>query len=551
MRLRLVNADDMGAIFSEAKALCDADETLRKVLGDAYRVLISLLSKLAGQKPSDKEQMFTSSEWSHLEIVLLDTLPGLPKRYLESLLGELRGAIGRQDDAQILQISNALATDLIERGWSLASLHAWVSTEFLSSDARKGTFDGRLTTFATRVTREPEEFEVILNLSGSAELQTLGQFCGFTFSPAPPDVPDTQAAPRAVNLEKFLRTNKQRSFARTVVKAVDQFSAAHAAVEKIALCQDRLRFNFSPVPVNIWKSVLVTRISDMKKRLVPLVFGVPNPNQLVPMQTFLATSRRLDALLASNQVDDVSRTRIEAAARHCRLGADGRGYQDMLLSWWMGLETLTSPGEGKGIGARVFKNAVPIICHNYFKHQLHHLGAAVKAALESWPTEVCTLLAVPSDHAMSWRQLLQVMQHPTADASVRTSLSRNPWLDLQWAKMAALAAAPAKLRDHLIGHATRVRWHLMRLYRIRCCLVHGTPIAAALQLPAANLEFYLRELILVVIGAMQRAPQLTSVEQVYQRAQYAFERRSAILGEQNAGAGAVVVALESELTFGA
>lgn len=178
------------------------------------------------------------------------------------------------------------------------------------------------------------------------------------------------------------------------VKAVDQFSAAHAGLEKFATCMDRLRFNFARHSmIAAQDRVLVTRKGEQQRhRVVPIRFGVPNPEHHLDLEQFIESSRQLDELFHSGQIDGASRRRIEAATRHYRLGRDGRSYHDMLLNWWMGLETLTNAGDGRAVGPKVVNNAVPLIVHRYMQLQLTYLAKAVYAALGGGtPPEVLTV----------------------------------------------------------------------------------------------------------------------------------------------------------------
>lgn len=543
IELKIANAEDFGVILNEAKLLCEGDAIVQKMLGGNYAILHDLLGKLPGKYDS-KEALFASKEWARLGFVLEDVLPILDKGYVNDGFVLLTDAIAANSPQSILGLTGLLATDLAQRGWSLASLHAWIETIFLTG---RVNFSTAYQQFVDRLRHPPEDFEIVLNLSGSKDLQTLGDFCGFRFSADAPVV--SEGVIRTSSLEKFLRTNAHRSFATTTVAAVDQLSAGHAGLEKFGFCQDRLRYNLCPLPLSVGRHVLVTRLSDRKQKLVPLVFGVPNPEHIVPLNAFLAANRSLDQLLVQGRVDDTSRMRIQAAARHYRLGRDGRAYHDMLLSWWMGLETLTSPGEGKGIGMRVFANAGPLLCHRYLVHQLRHLGDAVKTACSRWPATVATFLGVSEEHDLTWQQVLTVLQDTGASVAVSGELANHPWLEHQWKRFQTILSNPAQTRDYLRSHAERVRWHLMRLYRIRCCLVHGTPVLIPLQLPAANLEYYLREALFLVTSVLERAPHLRSVETVFSRTAYAAERREIVLSAKGATAAVIRDVVESGLTF--
>lgn len=112
-----------------------------------------------------------------------------------------------------------------------------------------------------------------------------------------------------------------------------------------------------------------------------------------------------------------------------------------------------------------------------------------------------------------------------------------------------LATQPKKLASYLDEHEQRVSWHLERLYRFRCCLVHGTPVVTPLQLPTANLEYYLRECIYLVLDTLLAAPQIPTLEVIFERAKSAATRRRTLLTDSSAALAAILPALETSFIF--
>ncbi len=558
---------DIAVIATEAKEICSKDTVLLQLLGPAWPLLSDILGKLMkpkGEKAPEAAQVNAASSdpkptdetgpdktRAQLDYVLTDVLPPLPARYLQKILSTLEAAITASDDEAILRLTDCLATELAARGWAVASLHSWVETTFLGASWVSLPFVERFRYFAERMQRSPEEYEVVFSLSGSSELDSLGDFCSVQFSRTPPTV-QSEDAIAARGVEKFLRANPQRTFAKTVVLAVDQFSAIHEAEEKLAKCQDRMRFNFISLPVERWRhGALVTRLSDKKSKVVPSLASIPSPEHHLKLGPFLKASEKIDELFNSDQIDDTSRRRIEAAVRHYRLGLDARSYHDMLLNWWMGLETLTNTdGHGRGgIGGKVMDNAVPLLAHRYLHMQLRYLGGVVKSACGEWPVEIAAALGQQPPPYLNSAQLLHVLQTPAAFAAVTAAIVSHPWVELRWKRFQVLANDPNKLSKYLTEHETRVRWHLKRLYRMRCCLVHGTPVVTPLQLPTANLEYYLREAIYVVMIALGRAPQIRSLEGVFDRAHYCASRRHGLLHKGGSAADAVNAAFATEITL--
>jgi hypothetical protein len=553
MGMAMADPEDLGTIAAEAKEICGADSVLAELLGASWPVLRSLLET----DPKNKKEKpdLSGERQQQLTYVLDDILSSLAPLYLKKALTRLDAAIDADKVEEIVQLSDTVATDLCARGWAVASLHAWIKSSFLSPARQNIQFMERFRFFSNRVQQETEKYTVTLMLSGGKALKELKEFAGFEFSSEPPaDGPDNPGA--AQSLAKFLQPNPLRVYASTQIRAVDLFSAAHEALEDFARCQDRLRFNYCDQPiVREGQRVLIRREQDQKRKVIPIVYGIPDAEHNLPLSKFLEDHERLDTIFGAKDLDRNTKRRIEAAFRHYRLGMDGGAYPDKLLNWWMGLETLTNMGNGKGgIFGRVSFRAIPLLCHYYFQTQLLTLARVVHMACDKkWPAEVVTLLGADLEQNpfVTWKQMVKILQDTLAANAVAAALARHPLVELRWTRFIGLAREPAKLLAHLNAHETRLTWHLRRLHNIRCCLVHGTPVEIPLQVPAANLEYYLREAIDRVLRALGDARNLHSLEAVFERTLYCNQRRLHLLSTKPTGTPfeAVLHALDTDLVF--
>ncbi len=538
--------DDLNTIASEAKDIANQDTILQSILASSWGLLYHSLTEITAKNA--KDEAAREREVAQIKTILLDTLPGLSAPYLDLTFSTLKKAINDCNEKEIHRLANSLATDLAARGWVAASLHSWVKSKFLGAEWQTMTFEQRYALFEERLKRNPEKYDVILSLSGSRQVLSLGQYGDFVFSAEPPAIAVHEEGD-APAITKFLTKNQQRIFAATVVDAVDSNSAIHAAQEKFAKCQDRLRFNFCTEPMASWRAVLISRQADKKPKIVHAMWRIPNPQHHLPLKHFLVANERTDQLFQSGQITEESQRRLESAVRHYRLGLDANAYRDMLLNWWMGLETLTNSGDGKGIGQKVIKNVVPVLTHRYFTNHLRILYGTVLQACGEWPAETAGLLKSQVKPGAPWQRMIVILQDANASAEVGAALAPHPWLQLIWAKYQELVNDPAKLVDYLEAHDVRVHWHILRIYRIRCCLVHGTPVVTPLQMPTANVEYYLREAIYVVLDAFQKASQIRSMDHVFERTRNCAQRRKAILRDKAASAASIFSALETDIVF--
>ena len=101
-------------------------------------------------------------------------------------------------------------------------------------------------------------------------------------------------------------------------------------------------------------------------------------------------------------------------------------------------------------------------------------------------------------------------------------------------RIANWLVAPNKTAVQLQSHLRQLQWHIQRLYRIRCCIVHGSPICFRLALFAANLEYYLKQTLMFSLNAFHEHPHITDLAGLFQRGVITWQRHLAQLGAKDA-----------------
>jgi hypothetical protein len=533
IRIQIGKAGDLQVIGAEALEICTEDEALLGCLGPAYESLRGTLTKVVDDKAlkDGKESPWELPIVKRLRFLLEDVQPRVEIAYLRRAFNCVRDHL-QTDTAPFEKLRDAvgsLLTDLVDRGWTLESLHEWA----LNLSGKKGgerLFDDRLTFLERQIMRKDQPFEVCLRLSGSPALAKLGSFKGWTFSASGPHLINP---PREVT--SYLRTNPQTAFASCEVTAVDFKSASHAALEAFEECLDRLRFNFLDAKVQCDSRMLIVRSGDQKPRMERVAFPVPNPVFTTNLTEFRRNSEQIDELLQKDTLDRTSRERLTSAARHYRLGQDSDSYRDKLLNWWFGFEYLTKVSNQGSIGAATTQHGKNCMVARYVLLLLLDLEPSLRQVMGNWPQSVVTLLECGLTAALPPEKLLQAMQDRTCRAYIDAAIAGRPWLQVRFQELANLISDADELDKYVDAHALRVERQLKRLYRVRCCLVHGSPMVLRLMLLCANLEFYLRETIVLVLRTMLRHSQITSLGDFYDRLRFSLERRSEILNATASG----------------
>lgn len=113
---------------------------------------------------------------------------------------------------------------------------------------------------------------------------------------------------------------------------------------------------------------------------------------------------------------------------------------------------------------------------------------------------------------------------------------RYPTLQYRCEHLFTVLSDPTKTVAKIECHVRHLEWQLARLYRIRCCIVHGAEVRFRLSLFAANLEYYLKETIKFLITRLNDNGHIYNLEEISSRTAVAHNRTVTALKTQGAGA---------------
>ncbi|EKS72023.1 hypothetical protein BURK_009331 [Burkholderia sp. SJ98] len=78
-----------------------------------------------------------------------------------------------------------------------------------------------------------------------------------------------------------------------------------------------------------------------------------------------------------------------------------------------------------------------------------------------------------------------------------------------------------------------LRWHLQRIYRARCDIVHSAGRMLNIALLCANLEAYLKSVLTALLAAFGRVPTLASPTEFFLRAEHTYANARDRLGHRD------------------
>lgn len=528
LRINLLPDLERKEVCAEALAILDADPVFKAAYPRHWTSLEPLLKTPPAKKdPNKPADAAAAAVERRFRFAVADTLVTLEASYFKDLLRAFQAAIAAGPEETLRAITGALLSDLVDQGWPLQSLHSWV--DFLTKRPKHlATFADGLGFMLKQLEWPPQAFTVALKLSGSRKLNELGSLAGFKFL----ETPTVELPKHAVKAHaSFVEAGENVCFAETVVKAVDFVSAGIAAVEDFEQCLDRLRYNYVASPLDIQPRVLCRREGDKKTSFPEIRTLVPNPSFLLPGAEFTDFGLQLDGVLARHDIAPESRERLQAAMRHYRFGRDAESYKDMCLNWWMGLEFLAKVAEGN-IGETVGRHASDMLVRRHLLQSLEDAVKTLQKKAVAWSPNLAAVSGVPTLADLRPESLLPLLQSVPCTDEICVTLAVHPGLVFLLRQLAVTLRTPQATAQRLEEHHLHLKWQLARVYRVRCNIVHGSRLVFRLGLLSANLEIYLRELLMLCVRSFARHPHIRSLHELFQRAQISRER---LIAELKAG----------------
>lgn len=472
----------------------------------------------------EKDKADNETRLRNLRFAAADLASALDDRYFTVACDQLRDAIQQSQHDTIVVLTGAILTDLVAQGWTLQRLFNW-QQKFLKNDG--WSFNENLEFMLEQLNRPVEQYQVTLRISGGEKVQEITSYGQFTISPQSGIEADPQ------HVKKFAKKDAYTTFAQGVFPSVDFMSAAIRARDEIEPLIDALRFEFEPRLLEIDRRSYVVRLSDNRPMLVEVINPVPNPVEPRDQDGFNTFSQKLSSVLTSQAIEPESQNRIETALRRYRFGRDSHNYSDKFLNWWMGLEALAGVG-GSKIGRTVTENVGHAMLTGYVFRILQDYVITIRFLKLEWTDGFKTVSGAETLADLDVPRLIKWLQDDTQSGELWNAIQDRPLIARRGKELAECVKDPKKMAEQISSHHQRLKWHLDRLYRIRCCLVHGSPVRFRLALYAANLEYYLKQTLLFVLDALSEHNHVASLAHLFQRNVWMWERQLAALNDQAA-----------------
>ena len=510
--LQLGSKEELSGIYKEAGSILREDF----IIGHEYSKYLNILLPLLDNPPKRKD----ISRFNTMHFIINDLHSQLEHEYFSKLCLSLPIIIGTGNEDEIKSVLSSLLTDLIDRNWPLESLFSWHRT-FIQQPP-KYSFNDNLILMLQILESSSQEYEVCFKLSRCSQLHLLGKQGDFTFSNLPPAI--INQSPES---QKFSKIYPSDCFVTTILLSYDHRSAAINALNKLEQLIDLVRLGFEPDKIINDDVCYTKRSADAKEVMITLKHALPNPIETMQQRDFITFNNKLDGILNRSFFESRSKEQIQASIRQYRFGRDIDNYKDKFIYFWMGLEYLSHTNGP--IGSVVTHNVSRCLALIYIRQLLQDWLYTMQYLKLPLSTGIKTLTGINDIRNLTLDNLLLILNSPNDISELLNTSTDNPSVKYYGTKLAHNLSNFSSTNTLLTQHLNHLEWHLDRLYRIRCCIVHGSEVKFPLRLFTANLEYYLRQMIQICIGYFYKNEHVTSLDELFLRANIAYDRYVTLL----------------------
>lgn len=521
------NGDDLATVAEELKRILQADPVLK--LEPFARTTVELLDLLNVGKPNDPKS-YDKTNKPLLQAFSTELLSLLRDHYVKTVLSELEGALintTAQDapesgwNCHIQTLTGNLLSTLLDEGASLESLYQLYRQVIAGAKSGKEyRFDKKLGLLYKLINEIPHKFSVVFTVDNVSDISHFPKQIGtVSFLASPPEVvsPKPQVA-------RYLLPRSRRLFAQVEVETKDFRAAGSEAYTTINNVLDLVRFEYERERLHLPDEFVITSASQDQKtyRIFPIPKVVPNPANAVDMDSLEGFIDSVNELMMNPGFQGDGGSRVQSAFRLYRIGADTHIFENKLINWWTAIEYLVKGNNTAGkIGDAVENALVPVLCLGYVEKLLMSFRVALvdtKAQLTD-PTsgEPLQLKDLSAD------QLYRIFKDPLQREKLIKEAT-DPFLKQKLTDFLAAISDAQSTAKLLKDHDQRLRWHVKRLYRARCDIVHSAERIVNAALLCANLEFYLKSTLTALLQSLRIVPHLSGPKEFFDRQTYAYEK---------------------------
>lgn len=520
------NFDDLVMVASEVVVILSSDPILRfPEFSEPKSELVEMLS------PDNLKDKQIEKTKHLLEAFAKELLQKIEAGYVSAILSWLKQALEDKVGPptplsieylkEIQLVTSNLLSVLLDNGASVESLFALYREVIVGARGGKPYFfDKKFSLLVKLINKPPRTFVVVFAVDGVGSPETFPSTIGTVrFLPSP----TCMAAP-SDPVKRYAIPIPKRLFAEVTVETRDFRSAGTQAYASINDVLDLVRFEYESNRLHLSDEFLIADGSPpYSYRIFSIPKVVPNPSTAIGATQLQEFAKSVGELVGGADISSDGRDRIQSAFRLYRVGADTNIFENKLTNWWTAIEYLVKGSSGPGsIGKVVEDTLVPVLCLGYVRKLLFSFRNTLvdsKAILVDPTTDLPVLLK-----DLDGERLFDTFCTPAMKPQLLAAAEGDPFFHMKLNDFLTEIGDPKRIRAMLCSHERRLRWHVQRLYRARCDIVHSAERVVNAALLCANLEFYLKSTLAALLKSLMASSHISGPKEFFDRQGHAYRR---------------------------
>jgi hypothetical protein len=503
--------DDVKRTISESIEILDNDPVIKKYFESQYSDIKDILVKFIKSENGENKK---DNIPDILIFFIRDFFHNLNTNYKNYILTEIRNELYESKNIQNLYaLIGALLSVLIHEGHSIDELYVIIVNIFIKNKSvPPKTFEENYNFVERILKRDKSNYQIIFKLSGCNRFSDFEPALGETI------VPQVELNNAGKKVKEFLEIGQNILFAKFNVESQDDRSAGLKAKRSLDLILDLIRFELEDSVIEVERDFVSVRSCIQPPRRFPLPTTVPNPSSNLQSDQFLNFMAQSNNLFSNVNIDIESKEKIRSALRFYRMGRDSDLFENKFLNWWTALEYLTRTQNQGPIIDDVESNLKPILLVHYLeKHIISYKNSLI----------ICTDIIKKEDSILD---VFDRIHNDLTFNKIVDSINDVPLLRHRLEHFKEQTKNTNAQFEILEKHEKHLHWHIHRIWRTRCDIVHSAEYSINLNLLCANLEYYLKFLICQIIDVFYSNQNISSINELYLRYNFRLNSIRKIMG---------------------
>jgi len=524
------SADDLAMVANELQELLRQDPVLKQppFIEPTIELLdVFTTCKAEKSKPYEAHKplilAFSRELLRSIQFGYIDASLDCLKR---ALITNVAGIPAQDRNEHIHILTGNLLSTLLDQGASVESLFQ-LYRQVISATQQGKTyvFDKKFSLLSKLITQAPKKFHVVFAVDNVSNACSFPAIIGSVNFLAQPPATNNSAPP----VIRYLTAHPKRLFAKVEVETKDYRTAGTEAYAAINNILDLVRFEYERERLHLpGEFVITSSEQNQSYRIFQIPKVVPNPIASVDNAGLQGFVQSVNELMANPGFQEDGRSRVQSAFRLYRIGSDAHIFENKLVNWWTAIEYLVKGSNAQGgIGQAVENALTPVLCLGYinklllsFRNALVDLKVQLTDQTTGQPIQLKDLTP---------KEIYQLFKTPAQHPNIVASIT-DPFLKSKLQNFIASISTAKDTGIMLKAHDQRLRWHIQRLYRARCDIVHSAERIVNAALLCANLEFYLKTVLTELLRLIRAIPQISGPKEFFDRQAYAYGKLIADLG---------------------